>query len=164
MFWKLSGSRSCVSAKAALDPDFAPVLLEHHPSGKQGGGGASRSKRGVAKSKRPKLKGRRDGGDSRSESVFGERGDSSTPAPHPLALYSETRGSYSTPEVMDEADERLSTRDHPALAGIAGISQGHPMSGSASPYVGEDETMSEQGCAPVDLRYKEEEEEGVVSQ
>ena len=160
--WELDAlDEADVAAKAALDPDSAPVLLEHHPSGKQGGGGASRSKRGVAKSKRPKLKGRRDGGDSRSESVFGERGDSSTPAPHPLALYSETRGSYSTPEVMDEADERLSIRDHPALAGI---SQGHPMSGSASPYVGEDETMSEQGCAPVDLRYKEEEEEGVVSQ
>ena len=147
-----------VAAKAAADPDLTPVLLEHHPSAKQGGGGALRSKRGVAKSKRPRLKGRKDGGDSRSESVFGERGDSSTPAPHPLALYSETRESYSTPEVMDE-DERLVVRDHLTLASAAA----HLISASASPRVGEDETMSEQGFGPADVRY-EEEEEGSVPQ
>ena len=140
-----------VAAKAAADPDLTPVLLDPHPSVKQGGVGVARNKRGVARSKRPKLKGRKDGGDRRSESVFGERGDSSTPAPHPLALYSETRESYSTPEGMDE-DERLVVRDHLALAGV--VTQ--LMSGSASPYVGEDETMSEQGCGPVDVRYGEE--------
>ncbi|KAF9646277.1 hypothetical protein BDM02DRAFT_262592 [Thelephora ganbajun] len=152
--WELDALEEAdVSAKAAANPDLTPVLLEHHPSTKQGGGVASRNKRSVAKSKRPKLKGRRDGGDSRSESVFGERGDSSTPAPHPLALYSETRESYSTPEAVDE-DERLAVREHPALTGVAT----HLMSGSASPYVGEDDTMSEQGCVPVDVRYGEEED------
>lgn len=157
--WELDALEEVdVAAKAAADPDLTPVLLEHHLSAKQGGGGALRSKRGVAKSKRPRLKGRKDGGDRRSESIFGERGDSSTPAPHPLALYSETRGSYSTPEVMDE-DERLAIRDHPALAIVAA----HHMSGSASPYVGEDETTSEQGCAPTDVRY-EEEEDSIVPQ
>jgi hypothetical protein len=154
--WELDALEEAdVAAKAAADPDLTPVLMEHHPSAKQGGGGASRNKRGVAKSKRLKLKGR---GDSRSGSVFGERGDSSTPAPHPLALYSETRESYSTPEVMDE-DERLVVRDHPSLTVVAA----HLMSGSASPRVGEDETMSEQGCGPVDVRY-EEEEHGNVHQ
>ena len=157
--WELDALEEAdVAAKAAADPDLTPVLLEPHSSAKQGGGGASRSKRGIAKSKRPKLKGRKDGGDRRSESVFWERGDSSTPAPHPLALYSETRESYSTPEVMDE-DERLAIRDHPALAGVAA----HLMLGSASPHVGEDETMSEQGCVTVDVHY-EEEEEGSVPQ
>ena len=156
--WELDALEEAeVAAKAARDPDYTPILLDHS-LGKQGGGGASRSKRGVARSKRPKLKGRKDGGDSRAESVFGERGDSSTPAPHPLALYSETRGSYSTPEVMDE-DERLSIRDHPALVGVAT----HLMSGSASPYIAEDETMSEQGGVLMDVRY-EEEEEGSVPQ
>lgn len=151
--WELDALEEAdVAAKAAADPDFTPVLLEHHSSGKQGGGGASRSRRGVARSKRPRLKGRKDGGDSRAESVFGERGDSSTPAPHPLALYSETRESYSTPEVMDE-DERLIIRD-PVLAGVAA----HLMSGSASPYVGEDEIMSEHGGGFMDVRYGEEEE------
>ena len=150
--WELDALEEAdVAAKAAADPDLTPVLLDHHPPAKQGGPGASRNKRGVAKSKRPKLKGRKDGGDSRSESVFGERGDSSTPAPHPLALYSETRESYSTPEAMDE-DERLVVRDHSALAGVAA----HLMSGSASPYVAEDEAMSEQGGAPIDAHYEEE--------
>ena len=154
--WELDALEEAdVAAKAAADPDFTPVLLEHHSSGKQGGGGASRSKRGVARSKRPRLKGRKDGGDSRAESVFGERGDSSTPAPHPLALYNETRESYSTPEVMDE-DERMAVRG-PALMGVAA----HFMSGSASPYVGEDETMSEQGGGFTDVRYEEEEEGSV---
>jgi len=157
--WELDALEEAdVAAKAAADPDLTPILLEHHPLAKQGGPGVSRSKRGVAKSKRPKLKARRDGGDRRSESVFGERGDSSTPAPHPLALYSETRESYSTPEVMDE-DERLVVRDHSALAVVSA----QLMSGSASPYVGEDETMSEQGGGPVDVRY-EEEEEGALRQ
>jgi COMPASS component BRE2 len=143
-----------VAAKAAADPDLTPVLLEHHPSGKQGGGGVSRNKRSAARSKRPKFKGRRDGADSRAESV---RGDSSTPAPHPLALYSETRESYSTPEVMDE-DERLTVRDHPSLSGVAS----RLMSGSASPYVGgEDEAMSEPGAGSMDVRYKEEEDGSV---
>lgn len=155
--WELDALEEAdVAAKAAADPYLTPVLLEHHPSAKPGGGGASRNKRGLAKSKRPKLKGRKDGGDRRSESVFGERGDSSTPAPHPLALYSETRESYSTPEVMDE-DERLSIRDHPALASVAA----HLMSASGSPRVAEDEAMSEQG--PIDVRY-EEEEDGSVPQ
>jgi len=155
--WELDALEEAdVAAKAAADPDLTPILLEHHPSAKQGGGGPSRSKRGVTKSKRPKLKGRKDGGDRRSESVFGERGDSSTPAPHPLALYSETGESYSTPEVMDE-DERLVIRDHLALAGVAA----HPLSGYATPHVGEDETMSEQGCGPADVHYEEEEGGGV---
>ena len=150
--WELDALEEAdVAAKAAADPDLTPVLLEPHPPAKQGVVGASRNKRGLAKSKRPKLKGRRDGGDRRSESVFGERGDSSTPAPHPLALYSETRESYSTPEVMDE-DERLVVRDTAALAGVAA----RLMSGSASPYVGEDEVMSEQGGIPVDTHYEEE--------
>jgi len=157
--WELDALEEAdVAAKAAADPDLTPVLLEHHPLAKQGGLGVSRSKRGAAKSKRPKLKGRKDGGDRRSESVFGERGDSSTPAPHPLALYSETRESYSTPEVMDE-DERLVVRDHATLAVVSA----QLMSGSASPYVGEDETTSEQGAVPADLRY-EEEEEGALRQ
>ena len=155
--WELDALEEAeIAAKAALDPDFTPVLLDHYPSGKQGGGGASRGKRGVARSKRQKLKGRRDGGDSRAESVIGERGDSSTPAPHPLALYSETRESYSTPEGMDE-DERMAIGGHSVLAGIAP----HLMSGSASPYVGEDETMSEQGGGTMYVRYEEEEEGGV---
>lgn len=153
--WELDALEEAeVSAKAATDPDFTPVLLEHHSSGKQGGGNASRNRRGVARSKRAKFKGRKDGGDSRAESVFGERGDSSTPAPHPLALYSETRESYSTPEVMDE-DERLIVRE-PAFAGVAA----HFISGSASPYVGEDETMSEHGGGSMYVRYEEEEEGG----
>lgn len=156
--WELDALEEAdVAAKAAADPDLTPVLLEHHPSAKQGGSGSLRSKRGVAKSKRPKLKGRKDGGDSRSESVFGERGDSSTPAPHPLALYSETRESYSTPEVMDE-DEKPVVRDHPAL--VASLAT-HLVSASASPYVAEDETMSEQGCEPADVQYKEEEDGSV---
>jgi COMPASS component BRE2 len=150
--WELDALEEAdVAAKAAADPDLTPVLLEPHPSARSGGGGASRNKRGVLKSKRPKLKGRRDGGDRRSESVFGERGDSSTPAPHPLALYSETRESYSTPEVMDE-DERLVVREHPSLA----VAAAHLLSGSASPRVGEDEAASEQGCVPIDVRYEEE--------
>jgi len=157
--WELDALEEAdVAAKAAADPDLTPVLLEPHSSAKLGGGGALRGKRGVAKSKRPRLKGRKDGGDRRSESVFGERGDSSTPAPHPLSLYSETRESYSTPEVMEE-DDRLTIRDHLPIATVAT----HPISGSASPYVGEEETMSEQGCVPVDIRY-EEEEDGVVPQ
>ena len=158
--WELDALEEAdISAKAAADPYLTPILLEHHPSAKQGGGGSSRNKRGIAKLKRPKLKGRKDGGDSRSDSVFGERGDSSTPAPHPLSLYSETRESYSTPEVMDE-EEKLVVRDHPTLA----VAAAHLMSGSASPYVGEDETMSEQGGRPADVRYKEEEDGGGVPQ
>ena len=149
--WELDALEEAdVAAKAAADPDFTPVLLEHHSSAKQGGS-TLRSRRGVARSRRPRLKGRKDGGDSRAESVFGERGDSSTPAPHPLALYSETRESYSTPEVMDE-DERLGIRDRVAA---------HFLSGSASPFVGEDETMSEQGGGPMDVRYEGEEEGSV---
>ena len=62
--------------------------------------------------------GKKDEGDRRSESIFKEIGDSSIPAPDPLARYSETRGSYGTPEVTEDG-ERLGIRDRPALAGVA---------------------------------------------